>query len=205
MQGVLREIGVKRICNIERMNGRLRLLAGLVLLVGLSTGCASGRAISTVRADALQQPGLPNLHRVDERVFRGAQPSSEGIEALRELGIKTVINLRLTEEHRADVDRCGLDYEHVPSIPIVMGDETVVQFLRVASDPARQPVFIHCRRGADRTGLMTAAYRVVVLGWSKESALREMRTGGFGYDPIFSAALSTYVREMDVEDLRKRL
>ncbi len=183
---------------------RMLALGGALLAIATGTGCAGRREIPTVRADALEQPGLPNLHRVDQRVYRGAMPSDEGIAALRDLGIRTVINLRLSEEHRPAIDRCGLDYEHVPSIPIVMGDETVVEFLRVAADPERQPVFVHCRRGADRTGLMTAAYRVVVLGWSKESALREMRTGGFGYDPIFSAALSTYVRQMDVADLRRR-
>jgi len=78
----------------------------------------------------------------------------------------------------------------------------VVRFLRFVTDEKRQPVFVHCQHGADRTGMMTAIYRVVVEGWSKEDAVAEMTEGGFGFHSIWKD-LVDYVREVDVERLRK--
>jgi protein tyrosine/serine phosphatase len=60
-------------------------------------------------------------------------------------------------------------------------DEEVVRFLQIVTSEDRGPVFVHCKRGADRTGTMCAVYRVVVDGWSKDDAILEMMYGGYGY------------------------
>ena len=43
------------------------------------------------------------------------------------------------------------------------------------ADPAKRPVFVHCKHGADRTGTMVAFYRILFEGWSKDEAIREMK------------------------------
>ena len=72
--------------------------------------------------------------------------------------------------------------------------------------PSRQaqPVFVHCQRGADRTGLAVAVYRVAVEGWSKEKAIEEMVRGGYDFSPVWGN-LVTYVEELDVEALMKEV
>jgi protein tyrosine/serine phosphatase len=81
-------------------------------------------------------------------------------------------------------------------------DEDVVKFLKIVTDKDKQPVFVHCQHGSDRTGTMCAVYRVAVQGWSKEDALREMREGGYGFHTIWQN-LVDYFNAMDVGKLKK--
>jgi protein tyrosine/serine phosphatase len=83
-------------------------------------------------------------------------------------------------------------------------DEDVLWFLRIAADPARAPVFLHCQHGADRTGYLVAMYRVVVEGWDRERAIAEMTCDGNGFHPL-CRNLIRYVRQADIERLRSCL
>jgi protein tyrosine/serine phosphatase len=57
--------------------------------------------------------------------------------------------------------------------------ERLMEIIRVMSDPANQPVYIHCALGQDRTGVVVAAYRMDRDGWSFEEAEKEMQSFGF--------------------------
>lgn len=150
-----------------------------------------------------QPPGLPNLYRVSDGLYRGAQPSeSEGFASLAGMGIKTVVNLRGGHEEEEFVRQHGLDYVYIPMKAWSFDEEDVIEFLQAASRPENQPVFVHCRRGADRTGMAVAVYRVVIEGWSKEDALLEMIEGPYTYNPIWKK-LARFVEEMDVDKLRR--
>ena len=80
--------------------------------------------------------------------------------------------------------------------------EIIEAFLKIVSDKKNAPVFVHCQYGADRTGTMCAIYRIVILGWPKEEAIREMKEGGFGYHPIWKKLLK-YIRALDVDRIKK--
>jgi len=151
----------------------------------------------------VERPGLPNLHRVSDDLYRGAQPTADGFRELKEMGIRTVINLRSFHSDRDEIGDAALAYEHIAMKAWHPEDEDVVRFLRVATDPARMPVFVHCKHGADRTGVMCALYRMAVQGWSSEEAVEEMREGGFGHHEIW-ANLRDYVRGLDVEEVKRR-
>ena len=145
---------------------------------------------------------LPNFHRVSDALYRGAQPTSaEGFRHLQEMGIKTVVNLRSAHSDRKLLAGTDLAYESIDMKAWHAEDEDVVRFLKIVTDPDRQPVFVHCQHGADRTGTMCAIYRIVVQGWDKEDAIREMTQGGFGYHPIWTN-LPKYLRTLDVQAIR---
>ena len=121
---------------------------------------------------------LPNFTKANERLYRGAQPVAGGMKRLAELGIKSVINLRaddarsLVEEKEAKT--AGLRYFNVPMKWYARPtNEEVERVLAIIDDPNNQPVFIHCRRGADRTGTIIAAYRISREGWPGGQALSE--------------------------------
>lgn len=78
----------------------------------------------------------------------------------------------------------------------------IIRFLRIVTNPKRTPVLVHCQHGADRTGTMTAVYRIAVQGWSKEEAIREMRDGSFGFHGIWQN-LVAWIKSLDLETLRK--
>jgi protein tyrosine/serine phosphatase len=162
------------------------------------------KVLKSGKAVRMDLAGCPNLHKVSDTLYRGAQPTQEGFENLKKLGIKTVINLR---DHHSDEDLLqNVELRYI-SIPIDTWDiktQTVVEFLRTACDPNAAPVFVHCQHGADRTGTMVAAYRMVVQDWDASRAIMEMTHGGFGYHPLWSE-LPAFVRKLDVEKIKKEL
>ena len=80
----------------------------------------------------------------------------------------------------------------------------VEAFLKVVADTNNLPALVHCRRGADRTGMMVAAYRVVMQGWTKEKAITEMRDGGFHFNKGYQDIVEV-VQSLDPKKLRAQL
>jgi len=153
-------------------------------------------------ATSLSAPGLPNFHKVTDDLYRGAQPTAEGMRELAKMGIKTVINLRAGHSDRDEIEGTGLDYIHISAKPWHAEDEDVIKFLQAVADPDRGPFFVHCKRGADRTGLMCAVYRVAFCGWTNEQAAAEMTEGGFDFAKEWVNIIK-YMKNVDIEKLTK--
>ena len=154
-------------------------------------------------AQPIDLPGVPNLYKVSDNLYRGAQPTKQGFQNLSKLGIKTIINLR---ESRSDFDTISdsnFIYEQIDTLAWDLKDKDVSRFLQIVRDKQKQPVFVHCRRGADRTGTMCAVYRIIVEDWSKEQAIAEMTKGGFGFHELF-ANLPAYIRGLDIEKIKQQ-
>ena len=117
------------------------------------------------------------------------------------MGIRTVVNLRALHSDRDEIGKLPLGYEHISAKAWHAEDEDVIRFLKIVTNPEKQPIFVHCQHGADRTGTMTAVYRIVIQGWSKDNAIAEMTQGDFGFHTIWQN-LVRYVRELDVEKIR---
>ena len=158
------------------------------------------------RLTALKSAEIDHFYRVTKSLFRGAQPSSKGMWELKTLGVKTLVSLRAgTNDDQGRIGTTGLTCLNVPlSWNPLRGpkDESVVQFLKYVTDPANQPVFVHCRQGVDRTGLMIAAYRIVIEGWNKEQAIAEMQAIGL-HSRYFK--FENYLRQLDVEKIRQEV
>lgn len=178
------------------------LLVGLMAAVGFAADTNS-----PVRppdwAQPVAVPGIKNFHRVNATLYRGAQPTAEGMKQLKAMGIKTVVNLREFHPDKDLIAGTGLKSVYIPMEPWHGNEQKVIRFLQTVTDTNNQPVFVHCERGADRTGLMCAMYRVVVCGWTKEAAIREMRDGGFGFNPVWHE-LVTFIEKADVADIKRR-
>ena len=154
-------------------------------------------------AERLDLSGVPNLYKVSEDLYRGAQPSAEGMRQLETLGIKTVVSLRFILSDRNKIKGTGLDYEHINMTTLYVKTSDVVRFLKIVTDRTRTPVFVHCHRGIDRAGTMCAMYRIVVQGWSKEEALEEMTKGGFAFRSV-QKRLVDYIRKLDINEIKRR-
>lgn len=152
-------------------------------------------------AQALELPGVSNFYKVSDDLYRGAQPSNEGMRQLEKLGIKTVVNLRSVHSDTDEIKNTGLSYEHIRMLTWNIQDEDVVRFLKIATDSNNKPVFVHCQFGADRTGTMCAIYRIAVEGWNKNEAIKEMTEGGFGFHSIWKD-LTDYIQSLNVDEIR---
>ena len=133
----------------------------------------------------MERAGLPNLHRVDAKLYRSAQPTAEGMTNLVALGVKTVVNLR---DNHSDLDEIGGLSLAAKRIEIFTGNpkaEQVKAFLAIMDDTNAVPVLVHCQHGADRTGTMCALYRILRQDWKVEDAITEMKDGGYGYHSVW--------------------
>jgi len=147
-----------------------------VLVVSLALGPAW--------AEDIEAPGVPNFHQVNEHVFRGGQPVDAGWNSLAHLGIKLVVDLRPASEHPIQaeeraVEAAGMNYVNVPmrGVGTPLAD-TVSKVLALMISNSSEPVFVHCRRGSDRTGTVVACYRILHDHWENQKALQEARSYG---------------------------
>ena len=152
----------------------------------------------------MEMPGAPNLHQVSPELYRSAQPTAEGMQNLKQKGIKTIVSLRSFNSDRDELKGTGLGYEHLFMKAWHPERKEVVEFLRIATDPKRKPVLVHCQHGADRTGTMCAVYRVAVQGWTKQQAIQEMVDGGYGFHAVWEN-LPEWIDKLDIEQIRKEL
>ena len=149
----------------------------IMALVVLSMACGAQTSQANRPshwAKPMQMKGVPNLHKVSDALYRSAQPSVEGMNNLKTMGIETVVNLRSFHSDREEIGDTGLAYEHIYMKAWHPEEKEAVRLLQIVTNPRRVPVIVHCQYGADRTGSMCALYRVAVQGWSKEEAIKEM-------------------------------
>ena len=183
--------------------GAVIVAAGVLLLTWL--GCVSTPTAN--RPETWAQPvklsGVPNLYRVSGELYRGDQPSPQGMQNLKNLGLKTIINLRSFHSDRDEIGDTGLAYEHITMKAWHPEEKEAVRFLKIVTDPQRAPVLVHCQHGSDRTGTMIAVYRLAVQGWSKAEAIREMTEGGFGFHWIWNN-LPQWIEKLDIDRIKKQ-
>jgi protein tyrosine phosphatase (PTP) superfamily phosphohydrolase (DUF442 family) len=161
---------------------------------GAATASDSSKAAP---AEKLKKPGLPNLGCIHEMLYRGGQPEKEGYTQLKQLGVDIVVNLREGheghKEEKAALESLGIRYVAIPWAGLdYPKNKDVATFLRLLRDNPDKRIFVHCRRGAERTGVMVAAYRMAFQGWTPEQALEEMEQ--FKFSGFWFRHLKRYVR-----------
>lgn len=128
-------------------------------------------------------------HRLDtvaaHKMYKsGAMPPQQMAEVAKDLGLKTVIDLRTfvegqdstnttplsdIEAEAKALEAIGVRHVHLPSGQVPT-QETVDRFLQVLDDPANQPALVHCYHGVGRAELFSAVYRMEYEGWDNERA-----------------------------------
>jgi protein tyrosine phosphatase (PTP) superfamily phosphohydrolase (DUF442 family) len=186
---------------------RRTVLSLALSLCALSVQAAPDPAFVSRPAEwAAPVPGtsVANLYRIEDGLYRAAQPTAAGFADLSGLGVHSVLDVAGGAGDDALVPKDSIRLFHVPMSAWGLHDDLVLSALRVMADPGNRPLLIHCQHGADRTGAMVALYRVVVQGWSKADAIREMNEGGYHHSFLWKS-LDHYVRRADVAALRKEL
>jgi protein tyrosine/serine phosphatase len=140
------------------------------------------------RAEEFPAAGVPNFHRVNQHVYRGGQPTDTGWNSLASMGVKTIVDLRHKGRHAARMEEravqaAGMRYVNVAMNAILAPrHDKITQVLTLLDSNSEGPVFLHCRRGADRTGTVIACYRIAHDHWRNGEALREARS--YGMSPL---------------------
>lgn len=173
------------------------------LLVGnLAILAASywARETTTVAA-AAPITGIENFRAVDDKVWRGAAPTTEGYRGLAQAGISTVVDLRAEEGIERDVQVVTDLGMRMVRLPIRDGqtpsNEEIEMFLAAVRE-SEGKVFVNCGAGVGRTGAMVGAYQVAQGDLSGAAALR--RNLAVGPPSLEQIA---FVAAMDEDRLRK--
>ncbi|HLX84495.1 MAG TPA: dual specificity protein phosphatase family protein [Terriglobales bacterium] len=125
--------------------------------------------------------GISDFGEVTPTLFRGGQPTNHAFESLAKMGIAIVVDTRgnRAEGEGREVQRLGMKYVSIPWHCPFPHDDIFVKFLKLVRDNPEKKIFVHCRLGDDRTGMMVAAYRMAREGWSADEAMLEMQHFGF--------------------------
>ena len=173
------------------------LAAAVVILAAVGVLGAQELWYSAQHADEkLTLAGIGNFGRMNPRLYRGAQPTDAGFAALKTLGIETVVRFSLGEEGAAaegrEVTALGMRFVDLPwSVESTPTRDEVRTFLTLLRDHPAERVFVHCKAGADRTGVMVAVSRIALDHWTPAAAIDEMRA--FHYQPLFHPQLQAFV------------
>jgi len=184
---------------------RILSIALLSLLLSANLSCqdhaGAAPAASTMHSaygEKLKLPGLRNGGRVNDFLFRGAQPREEGLPELKKLGVTTIVDLRgedpgTRDRERQQAEALGLRFVNIP----VSGweppsNEQVAQFLSLFRGDRKEKIFVHCRFGDDRTGVFVATYRMAYEGWPASQAMNEMYF--FGFNGFWHPSMKTFIR-----------
>jgi tyrosine-protein phosphatase SIW14 len=149
--------------------------------------------------EKLHISGIPNGGKINDVLYRGAQPREQGLPELKKLGITTIVDLRSEDPQKAEWERkqaesLGMRFVHIP----VGGwdsptNEQVAQFLSLFRNDPSQRIFVHCQFGEDRTGVFVATYRMAIEKLPVEQALKEMYS--FGFNGAWHPAMKAFIRD----------
>lgn len=168
----------------------LAIFCGLVSTQPLAQEKAAAKPLHSAPTEPaygekLRIAGIHNAGKINDLLYRGAQPKQAGLEELKKLGVTTIVDLRRDDPHKADWERreaaaLGMRFVYIPvSGWAPPSDQQVAEFLGLFREDPKPKVFVHCRFGDDRTGIFVATYRIAVDQWSPSQAIGEMYFFGF--------------------------
>ena len=174
-----------------------RIIVSLLWLQALTDYSAIGSAIEHI----------PNLHQIEPGLYRGGRPQPDSLNTLASMNVKTIINLERgwfsiepeeVKQERLFAVENNIQFIHIPMHPFFSPSRKDIQrALDAIVDPANHPIFIHCHKGSDRTGVVVAALRIQYQGWTSEQAEMEMRH--YGYRNVFLFWWRNVLEELEAE------
>lgn len=148
-------------------------------------------------ADAVPE----NLHRVDAKVWRSAQPDEKGFRELHQGGIREVLNLREWNCDSNEAEGVDVRLHRVRINPGNIREKDLVRAVKILRD-SPGPILVHCWHGSDRTGMVVALYRMAVGGWTREQAIAEFMMPQHGHHAGVYPKHRKYLETVDVAGFR---
>lgn len=135
-------------------------------------------------AELYKKLSIPEFHQVTPEIYRGGRPSMSDLQYLKSIGVNTIINIEsdkyAIEKEKNYALNLGLNWISSPmSMEAYPSDEQLTYLEELLTGENNFPVFIHCKHGQDRTGLIIGLYRTLVQNWTPASSYKEMLQNGF--------------------------
>ena len=165
-----------------------------VLVAVISLSIAAVAQTSPTHFDGIK---IKNFGQMDANFYRGAQPDPEDYQALKNLGIKTVVDLQDSpaDYEKADVEALGMKYVNIPMSGMGTPKTSDIDtFLALFDNPDTGAVYLHCKAGIHRTGVLGAAYRYKKSGWDYDKVYKEMKNYNFSAG-LFHGGYKSWVED----------
>jgi protein tyrosine/serine phosphatase len=178
------------------------LLFGLILVIGIAPSMrAAGDENAPLAAVRASVTGIDNFGQVDARLYRGAQPNLAAYAGLKALGVGTVVRLNGEGQdvaaEKTQVESLGMRFVNLPWSGLgEPSDQQIAAFLNLMRDNPSDKIFVHCREGADRTGVMVALYRMTFDHWTTAQAVSEMKV--YHYHHMLLPHLQHFVQSFPI-------
>jgi tyrosine-protein phosphatase SIW14 len=198
------------VCLGSGMRSLLRIaLAALCLPIVVA--CSQPTDDSSGSQEAADTSGpssasLSNFVKVGPGLYRGGHPDAAGLDYLKSVGVTRIVNLEVGDFIEAfpwdisqeldDAQSRGLTEIRYPMSafePALSDDfdrhiDEIMAILKTAAPD--DAIYVHCKHGQDRTGLVMGLERVLIEGWAPQDAFAEMlrigfHTGFLGLDEYF--------------------
>jgi protein tyrosine/serine phosphatase len=173
-------------------------LTALLAFWCMSVGIGASRSATGAKhkqAEKQDANGLVKFAEVTPHLYRGGQPTAEGLVTLKKMGIAVVVDMRSGDRksEKAAVEKLGMQYYKISWHCPFPSDEPFARLFKVIRENPDKKVFVHCRLGDDRTGMAVAAYRMSEQDWSADEAMDEMKEFGFrGAHHLTCPGLASY-------------
>jgi protein tyrosine phosphatase (PTP) superfamily phosphohydrolase (DUF442 family) len=167
------------------------------------TGCLAEKNIERKKyyAEPIKGVSLENMHNIDNKIYRSAQPSKEEYKKLYAAGLRYNLNLREFHDDKEKLEGLNIKYHRVPIRTSRMSYEQLVEAVAYLSQTEGKTL-VHCLHGSDRTGTVIAGYRIAVEGWEKQKAIDEFENGGYGFHSLLFQNLPELLHSLDVTKFR---
>jgi protein tyrosine phosphatase (PTP) superfamily phosphohydrolase (DUF442 family) len=140
---------------------------------------------------------IGNFGQMDERFFRGAQPLQSDYQALKDLGVNTIIDLRNdpTDYEKGAVEALGMKYVNIPMSGWKSPQQKDIDtFLALVNSADTGKFYVHCKAGIHRTGVVGAAYRYTKYDWDYSSVYKEMKNYNYS-SGLVHGKLGSFVKK----------
>jgi tyrosine-protein phosphatase SIW14 len=170
-----------------------------IVAAGIFAQAQAPATIQSAYGEKIHIEGVSNAGKINEHLYRGAQPKPAAMAELKKLGVTTVVDLRREDNHAMDEERAQAEAQGLHFVNIPVGgfssptNAQVVQFLSLFRDHPDHTIFVHCHYGEDRTGVFVASYRMTMEHWPVQQAENEMKF--FGFNRRWQRDMKEFVRD----------
>ena len=155
-----------------------------------------------------------NQSKVAPGVYRSNQPSPNRIKTWAKKGIKTIINLRGASNQGSyllELQKCndlGIKLINYPLYATRLASSDELIGLGNLFEKINYPILLHCKSGADRAGLASVMYHLMVLDTPFQIARKHLSIRflhlKFSRSGILDFMLDTYEKESKMTGLNFR-
>jgi protein tyrosine/serine phosphatase len=146
-----------------------------------------------VQPGVLYRSGNNSLRRLTYTLDRGKIHTVVALIDDKEFADPTKPQFAQEQEYLASH---GIKYYR---LPVKLGgwpsSDQIQQFLHIATDPANQPVLVHCAQGVRRTGMFVAAFEESQLGWKRMQTKASIQP--YGHGPSTVQNIETFIDRYD--------